>query len=131
MRAVEAYPARAMGSQLESETRIVIGRLAAPTTESRAWWWEASTTVEGAEVTVAGFAETENDAILEAAARSIELRGAIAEQAAAAPKAKPRPPEPDFWGVNGDRAPARDPDPDRSASGSPDTQPDPRSATPR
>ena len=60
----------------QSETRIVIGRLCAPSDPSRPWWWESTMKVDGSEVTVAGFATTENDAILEAAASSLQFRAA-------------------------------------------------------
>ena len=60
----------------QSETRIVIGRLCAPSDPERPWWWQSSMTVGGNDVTVAGFAMTESDAILEAAASSLQFRSA-------------------------------------------------------
>jgi hypothetical protein len=60
----------------QSETRIVIGRLCDPSDPARSWWWQSSMKVGGNEVTVAGFATTENDAILEAAASSLQFRSA-------------------------------------------------------
>ncbi len=60
----------------QSETRIVIGRLCAPSDPERPWWWQSSMKVEGNEVTVAGFATSESDAILEAAASSLQFRSA-------------------------------------------------------
>jgi len=92
----------AMGIELESETRIVIGRLRAPTDQGRSWWWQSSTTVDGADVTVAGFARSENDAILEAAASTIDLRAGL-DRSAAAPSAKPTASERDIWAGNGER----------------------------
>ena len=68
---------RAMGFELESQTKIVIGRLAAPTSPDRAWWWQSSTTRDGADVTIGGFTSTENDAILQAAASTIDLHAAV------------------------------------------------------
>ena len=59
-----------------SETRIVIGRLCAPSDPGRPWWWQSSMKVDGNEVTVAGFATTESDAVLEAAASSLQFRAA-------------------------------------------------------
>ncbi len=73
-----------MGIELESETRIVIGRLAAPSDPARAWWWQSSTFRDGVEIIMGGLAPTENDAILEAAAKTIDLRAAV-----------PPPPPPD------------------------------------
>ena len=66
-----------MGFELESQTTIVIGRLAAPTSPDRAWWWQSSTTRDGADVTIGGFTSTENDAILQAAASTIDLHAAV------------------------------------------------------
>lgn len=107
-----------MGIELQSETRIVVGRLCDPTDPDRPWWWQSSTKGDGVDLTVAGFAATESDAILQAAASTIDLHAAIEAQppTAASPSAR-RPPEPDFWGVNGDRAAPRVLDPERSASG--------------
>lgn len=107
-----------MGIELEYETQIVVGRLTEPSDPSRSWWWQSSTKVDGGDITVAGFARTQSDAILEAAARTIDL-WAYADHA---PKTTPAP-EPDGWGLNGARAPKRALDPERSASGSPDTPP--------
>jgi hypothetical protein len=106
-----------MGIELQSETRIVVGRLCDPTDPERPWWWQSSTKVDGVDLTVAGFAATENDAILEAAARTIDLHAAIDAQPSTASPSAVRPPEPDFWGLNGDRAEPRVLDPERSASG--------------
>ena len=60
----------------QSETRIVIGRLCDPRDPERPWWWQSSMKVEGTEVIVAGFATSESDAILEAAASSLQFRSA-------------------------------------------------------
>ena len=85
-----------MGIEFVSETRIMIGRLAAPTDESREWWWQSATTIEGVETTIGGFAATENDAILEAARSTITLRS---QDRPARPKraADPRSHEPGWW----------------------------------
>jgi hypothetical protein len=64
----------------QSETRIVIGRLCAPSDPGRPWWWQSSMRVDGNEVTVAGFATTESDAVLEAAASSLQFRSATTAQ---------------------------------------------------
>ena len=101
-----------MGIELESVTRIVVGRLVAPTDPERAWWWQSTTILEGTELIVAGFAPTENDALLEAAARTLDLRAGMDRPAA---KAEP-PPPPDAWGLNGSGAPAHDPVPVPSTS---------------
>ena len=61
----------------------MIGRLAAPTDESREWWWQSATTIEGVETTIGGFAATENDAILRPRDRRSPLRS----------QDRPRPPE--------------------------------------
>ena len=45
----------------------MVGLLAAPTDPARSWWWQSTTMVDGVETTIAGFAPTENDAILQAA----------------------------------------------------------------
>jgi hypothetical protein len=66
-----------MGFELEAETKIVIGRLAAPTSPDRAWWWQSSSIRDGTDVTIGGFAGTENDAILQAAASTIDLHAAV------------------------------------------------------
>lgn len=58
---------------MTSETRILIGRLCAPSDPQRPWWWQSSTTVDGTELIVGGFAATEQAAILEAAASTIDL----------------------------------------------------------
>jgi hypothetical protein len=100
-----------MGIELESETRIVVGRLCSPTDPDRPWWWESSTKLDGVDITVAGFARTESDAILEAAASTLDLRAALDQALTVA-----SPGEPDAWGVNGRRAGQRAPDPERSAS---------------
>jgi hypothetical protein len=63
-----------VGIELESETRILVGRLREPANPDMPWWWQASTTIDGAELIVAGFARTEPEAILEAAASTIDLR---------------------------------------------------------
>ncbi len=59
--------------ELQSEIRIVVGRLSEPADEDRPWWWQSSWKVEGVEVTVGGLARTDSDAILEAAARTLDL----------------------------------------------------------
>lgn len=64
---------RGMGIELQSETRIVIGRLCAPSDPERPWWWETSTKIGGSEITVAGLAPTESDAILAAAATALQV----------------------------------------------------------
>jgi hypothetical protein len=71
-----------MGIELQSETRIVIGRLCAPSDPERPWWWQSSTTIEGTDITVAGVARTESDAILEAAASTLQLRLATSPEPA-------------------------------------------------
>ena len=65
---------RGVGIELESETRIVIGRLRAPSDPARPWWWQSSTKLDENEIIMAGLACSENDAILEAAARTMQLR---------------------------------------------------------
>ena len=92
-----AYPAT-VDTELQSETRILIGRLCTSSDPARPWWWQASTTIDGEEMFVGGFALTERQAILDAAASTIDLGwhgGAEAE----APKAKPddRYHEPGWW----------------------------------
>ena len=103
-----------MGIELQSQTRIVIGRLAAPSDPARPWWWQSTTTVDGGELILGGFAATENDAILEAAARTIDLR--VAGELSPTPPTPVTPPPPDAWGLNGSSAPAHDPAPAGSAS---------------
>lgn len=66
-----------MGFELEVETKIVIGRLAAPTSPDRAWWWQSSSIRDGTDVTIGGFTATENDAILQAAASTIDLHAVV------------------------------------------------------
>ena len=100
-----------MGIELESETRIVIGRLGAPRDPELPWWWQSSTKIDGVDHTVAGFARTESDAILDAAARTLDLRAALDHSKVTAPA------QPDAWGLNGSRAPERAPDLERSTSG--------------
>jgi hypothetical protein len=63
-----------MGVELQSETRIVVGRLCAPSDPERPWWWETSTTVDDKDVTIAGLARSESDAILAAAGSSLQIR---------------------------------------------------------
>lgn len=57
-----------------SESRIVIGRLCAPSDPERPWWWETSMQVDGKEITIAGLALTENDAIMAAAGSTLQVR---------------------------------------------------------
>ena len=66
-----------MGIDLQSETRILVGRLFTPSDPGRPWWWEFSTRVDGNEVTVAGMAPTESDAILAAAGSALQVRLAV------------------------------------------------------
>ena len=106
-----------MGIELESETRIVVGRLPAPTDPDRPWWWESSTTVDGTQLTVAGFARSESDAILEAAASTLDLQAAVDRSPAARPAAPRVTPERDIWAGNGDRPGERIPDAEPSARG--------------
>jgi len=106
-----------MGIELESETRIVVGRLQAPTDPDRPWWWQSSTTVDGTELTVAGFARSESDAILEAAASTLDLQAGLDRSPVVRPAAPTPTPEQDVWAGNGDRPGARVPDAERSASG--------------
>jgi len=106
-----------MGIELESETRIVVGRLQAPTDPDLPWWWESSTILDGAELTVAGFARTESDAILEAAASTLDLHAGI-DRAPPRPASVPRATlERDIWAGNGDRPSEPIPDPEPSATG--------------
>lgn len=65
---------RGMGIELQSETRIVVGRLTTPGDPARPWWWQASIMIEGNDLTIGGMAASESDAILEAAAGALELR---------------------------------------------------------
>jgi hypothetical protein len=106
-----------MGIELLSETRIVVGRLGAPADPDRPWWWESSTKGDGVEMIVAGFARTESDAILEAAASTLDLRAAIDAAAVPAVPASDDTDESDPWRLNGARAPERDRGPARSTSG--------------
>ena len=85
-----------MGIEFVSQTRIMIGRLAAPSDPDRAWWWQSATTIEGVETTIGGFAATENDAILEAARSTISLRSQD-RPARPKPAADPRYHEPGWW----------------------------------
>jgi hypothetical protein len=110
---------------LESETRMVIGRLIEPTDPARAWWWESTTTIHGAELTVAGYAASESDAILEAAASTLDLHEAYATAREATEPAEPlstgRSPEAIFWGRNGsDEHGVPGPAAEPSADGPPD-----------
>ena len=91
------YPAT-VGTELQSETRILIGRLCTSTDPARPWWWQASTTIDGAEMFVGGFALTERQAILDAAASTIDL-GWHGAAEAEAPTATPddRYHEPGWW----------------------------------
>ena len=57
-----------------SESRIVIGRLCAPSDPERPWWWETSMQVDGKEIAIAGLALTENDAIMAAAGSTLQVR---------------------------------------------------------
>jgi hypothetical protein len=66
----------------QSETRIVIGRLCDPSDPARPWWWQSSMKVEGSEVTMAGLALSESDAILEATASSLQFRSATTPEPA-------------------------------------------------
>ena len=91
-----------MDSENGSETRILIGRLTTSSDPARPWWWQASTTIDGAEMFAGGFALTEQQAILDAATRTIEL-GWHCEAEAQAPTATAddRTHEPGWWpGVN-------------------------------
>ena len=91
-------------AKLESETRIVVGRVAEPGDPARPWWWESTTNIQGAEVTVAGYAATETDALLEATASTLDLQAAYgAAREAAAPVAheSSRPSEVEIWAGNG------------------------------
>jgi hypothetical protein len=63
-----------MGIDLQSETRILVGRLCAPSDPDRPWWWQCATTVTGNEITVAGMAATEGDALLAAAGTALQMR---------------------------------------------------------
>jgi hypothetical protein len=89
-------------AKLESQTQIVVGRVAEPGDPARPWWWE-STTTKGAEVTVAGYAATENDALLEATASTLDLQAAYAASREPAPAAdrEPRPSEVEIWAGTG------------------------------
>jgi hypothetical protein len=85
-----------VGIAFTSETRIMIGQLAAPTDPARSWWWQSTTTIEGVDTTIGGFAATETDAILEAARSTISLRAQVRPPR---PKrtADPRWHEPGWW----------------------------------
>ena len=85
-----------MGIEFVSETRIIVGLLATPTDPSRSWWWQSTTMVDGVEMMIAGFASTENDAILQAAALTIDLHGQTRPER---PKRVPDPRyhEPGWW----------------------------------
>ena len=85
-----------MGIEFVSQTRIMIGRLAAPTDPTREWWWQSATTIEGVATTIGGFAPTENDAILEAARSTIILRSGD-RPGPPKPPADPRSHEPGWW----------------------------------
>ena len=88
-----------MGIEFDSETRIVIGRLSAPSDPAWPWWWQSSTKVDGVDITMAGFARTESDAILEAAARTIDLR--LTDPPRPKPPPSIRTHEPGWWpGLN-------------------------------
>jgi len=63
-----------MGMELQSETRIVVGRLCSPSDPERPWWWETWTKIDDREITIAGLAPTESDAILAAAGSTLQLR---------------------------------------------------------
>ena len=106
-----------MGIELESETRIVVGRLPAPTDPDRPWWWESSTTVDGSDLTVAGFARSESDAILEAAASTLDLWVGLDRSRATQPVAPKVTLERDIWAGNGDRPLERIPDAEPSTRG--------------
>lgn len=106
-----------MGIELESVTRIVVGRLPAPTNPDRPWWWQSSTNVDGAELTVAGFARSESDAILEAAARTLDLQAGLDRSPAVRPAAPGVTTERDIWAGNGDRPGERIPDAEPSVRG--------------
>jgi hypothetical protein len=85
-----------VGIEFVSETRIMVGLLAAPSDPARSWWWQSTTTVDGVETTIAGFAPTENDAILRAAALTIDLH-AQARPVRPTRVADPRYHEPGWW----------------------------------
>ena len=103
---------------LESETRIVVGRVAEPGDPTRPWWWQSTTTIQGAELIVGGYAASESDALLQATASTLDLQAAYAaarEGPVRVPAPTGRPPEVDIWagnGANGTSAAAHDePDP--------------------
>jgi hypothetical protein len=91
-----------MDSELQAETRILVGRLSTSSDPARPWWWQASTTIDGNEMFVGGFALTERQAILDAAASTIELGWHDgAEAQAPQPKPDDRYHEPGWWpGLN-------------------------------
>ena len=82
---------------MTSETRILIGRLCAPSDPERPWWWQSSTTIDGAELIVGGFAPTEQAAILEAAASTIDLAWHDDVPAPAKPTRDASYHEPGWW----------------------------------
>jgi len=89
---------------LESETRIVVGRVAEPGDPTRPWWWQSTTKIQGAEATVAGYAATESDALLQATASTLDLQAAYAaarEPMARANRETSRPSEVEIWAGNG------------------------------
>ena len=94
-------------AELQSKTQIVVGRVAEPGDPARPWWWESTTVIQGAEVTVAGYAASESDALLEATASTLDLQAAYAaarEPAPAAPREPARPSEVEIWAGNGSSA---------------------------
>lgn len=94
-------------TKLGSETRIVVGRVAEPGDPAQPWWWQSSTTIQGAEVTVAGYAATESDALLMATATTLDLQAAYAgarEPAAPVGHERARPTEVEIWAGNGSSA---------------------------
>jgi hypothetical protein len=91
-------------AMLASETRIVVGRVAEPGDPKRPWWWQSTTTIQGAEATVAGYAATESDALLEATASTLDLQAAYAaarEPATPADREKSVPSEVEIWAGTG------------------------------
>ena len=91
-------------TKLESETRIVVGRVAEPGDPALPWWWQSTTTIRGAELTAGGYAATESDALLQATATTLDLQAAYAaarEGPAQATQTPARPSEVEIWAGNG------------------------------
>jgi hypothetical protein len=94
-------------AKLESQTKIVVGLVAEPGDPALPWWWQSTTTIQGAEVTAAGYAATESDALLEATATTLDLQAAYAaarEPATPLVHEKSRPSEVEIWAGNGTSA---------------------------